>query len=199
MFAQVISGLAADRDGLRRQFERWVRELRPGAAGFLGSTGGVTAEGHFVAVVRFEDAAASRANAERPEQSAWWQDTEQLLDGPATFRESDDIELLGVGGSDSAGFVQVIEGRTADRATFMHLERQLEQGFLDHRPDFIGSTLVWWRNGTWLEAAYFTSEAEVRAGEARGLSPALDELFAQWQQLASPSLYLDLGKPWLAS
>ena len=40
MFIQVIQGTIVDADLLRRQTERWVRELEPGAPGFLGSTGG---------------------------------------------------------------------------------------------------------------------------------------------------------------
>ncbi len=42
MFVQAIEGRVADREGLRRQLERWMSELRPGAQGFLGSTAGVT-------------------------------------------------------------------------------------------------------------------------------------------------------------
>ena len=50
----------------------WVRDLAPDAAGWLGSTGGVTADGRAVAIVRFESAKAARANSDRPEQSDWW-------------------------------------------------------------------------------------------------------------------------------
>ena len=42
MFVQAFEGRVADQDGLRRQLERWMTELRPGAHGFLGSTAGVT-------------------------------------------------------------------------------------------------------------------------------------------------------------
>lgn len=37
------------------------------------------------------------------------------------------------------------------------------------------------------------------AGEATGLSPAVDHLFSRWQGVAAPSLYLDLPDPWLTS
>ncbi|MCA1694581.1 MAG: hypothetical protein LC749_07530, partial [Actinobacteria bacterium] len=124
MFVQVISGQVADGAALHRQFERWATDVRPEAEGFLGSTAGITTEALFVAVFRFESEQAARANSERPEQRAWWDDTERCFDGPVAFRESDDFDLLGEGGSNEAGFVQVIEGQTNNRARFMELEGQ---------------------------------------------------------------------------
>ncbi len=199
MFVQVISGQAGDGAGLRRQFERWASDLRPSSTGFLGSTAGVTTDGRFVAVARFEDEQSARANSDRPEQSAWWEETERFFKGPVTFRESSDVEILARGGSDEAGSVQVIEGRTTDRPQFMDLERRLEPGFVAERPDFIGSLLVWWDDGTWVEVAYFTSEDEARAGEERGLSPQVSDVFAKWQQVAAASSFLDVTEPWLVS
>ena len=75
MFVQVIEGRVADRDALRRQMDRWMSELRPGATGFLGSTAGVTDDGYAIAFARFESAAAAEANSERPEQGRWWAET----------------------------------------------------------------------------------------------------------------------------
>lgn len=199
MFAQVITGLVVNQTRLDDQLEDWVINLRPGAEGFLGSTSGVDAEGQFLAVVRFEDENAARVNSDRAEQDAWWKATAPCFDGEVTFRESGDIEILGPGGSDDAGFVQVIQGRTADRAEFMSLERELEPGFIAERADFIGSTLIWWEDQSWVEVAYFTSEVEVRAGESRGLSKDLSELFARWQDIAAPSSYLDFSGPRLTS
>ncbi len=41
MFLQLIFARAADREGLRRQFDRWHDELAAGATGWRGSTMGV--------------------------------------------------------------------------------------------------------------------------------------------------------------
>ncbi len=199
MFIQVVSGDVADHSVLRRQLQRWVVELRPGAVGFLGSTAGITPQGHFVSVARFDDKPAARSNRERPEQAQWWKDTERCFNGPVEFRESADLDFLGNGGSDSAGFVQVIEGRTGDRARFMVLEREIERGFVKERPDFIGSMLVWWDSGAWLEVAYFSSEEQTRAAEQSGLSEGLTNVFSEWQGLAAPSSYFDLTQPLLFS
>ena len=90
MFVQVIKGRTSDAAGIRRQLERWMEEVRPGAVGFLGSTGGVADDGTSIAMVRFTDEAAARANAARPEQGAWWEEMAKYYDGEPTFRESSD-------------------------------------------------------------------------------------------------------------
>jgi hypothetical protein len=199
MFVQVIRGQVVDAQRLQAQFDRWRTDLRPGAVGFVGCTAGVAPGGRFVAVVRFDSALSAEANGTRAEQRNWWRDTRDLIDA-ATFHGSDDVEFLASGGSDRAGFVQVIEGRTDSRDEFMRLERELEHGgFTVERPDFIGSTLVFWTDGAWLEVAYFTSEADVRAGEQRGLSPSTAAIFDQWQRVAAPFSYLDLTDPWTIS
>ena len=56
MFAQVIQGQVGDAAALRGAIDRWVQNVSPGAIGWLGSTGGVTEDGRFIAIVRFESA-----------------------------------------------------------------------------------------------------------------------------------------------
>src|SRR3954467_4776094 len=98
MFVQVIEGKLKDPDLLQRQLERWRKEIKPGAKGYLGSTSGVTGDGASIAVVRFESEANARANSERPEQGAWWNETSKAFDGEPNFTESSDTELLFGGG-----------------------------------------------------------------------------------------------------
>src|SRR5689334_17501448 len=74
-FVQVIQGRVTDAAALQHQIETWAAELSPGASGWLGSTGGATDDGRFIAVVRFESEEAARRNSERPEQDAWWAQT----------------------------------------------------------------------------------------------------------------------------
>src|SRR5713101_6644702 len=115
MFLQVITGHVNDANRLRRQLDRWMEALRPGASGWLGHTAGVIDDGTSIALVRFENEAAARANSDRPEQGEWWKATETCFDGPVTFLDSDDVELERGGGSDDAGFVQVMRGTVKDR------------------------------------------------------------------------------------
>ena len=72
MFIQVIQGRAINPDGIRAAADRWNAELQPGAEGWLGSTSGVTDDGRFIAVVRFQSEELARRNSDRPEQGDWW-------------------------------------------------------------------------------------------------------------------------------
>ena len=195
MFAQVIKGKVRDVDAIRRQSDRWRDELRPGAKGFLGSTIGVADDGTAVVVARFEDAAAAAANAARPEQGAWWEETAKAFDGEPTFRESEDTSTLFEGGSDDAGFVQVMESTVSDRAKLEAMEspEMLEQ-LRAARPDLLGGLRVWFGGGTCVEIAYFTSEADARKGESSEEFAGPGEDFAA---LFGDMSFIDLKKPML--
>ena len=167
MFVQVIKGRTNDPARLRSQNDRWREEVRPGAAGFRGSTGGIADDGTVIFFARFADEAAARANSNRAEQGAWWEETMGCFDGEPTFRESSDTRLLFDGGSDDAGFVQVMEGTAADRAKVDAFETsELMDQLRTARPDLIGGIRVWFEGGAFAELAYFTSEEAARQGES---------------------------------
>ena len=75
MFVQVIQGQVSDPERARAQLDKWVAEFAPGATGWLGSTSGVTDDGTFVSLARFESPEAARQNSDRPEQDQWWMET----------------------------------------------------------------------------------------------------------------------------
>src|SRR4051812_26222977 len=110
MFIQEFHGKVRDPELWKRQLDVWNAELRPGATGFLGSTSGLTPDGMMVSVVRFASEEAARANSERPEQQAWYEATMQAFDGDITFHDCSDVNTYRDGGSEDAGFVQVMEG-----------------------------------------------------------------------------------------
>jgi len=175
MFVQVIEGKLKDRDLLQRQLERWRKEIKPGAKGYLGSTGGNTADGTSIAVVRFESEADARANSERAEQGAWWNETSKAFDGEPNFTESSDTETLFNGGSNDAGFVQVMKGSVKDAAAFRKWGKAHEGDLKKLRPDLIGGLDIWQGN-SYISVNYFTSEAEARKNEgAMGDSPLMGE------------------------
>ena len=93
MFIQVIEGTSDRPDVLHRRLEVWNRELKPGAIGYLGSTGGCTAYGDCIMVVRFESRDAAYRNSDRPEQTAWWEVTNRYFVGPVRFHESEDVQV----------------------------------------------------------------------------------------------------------
>jgi hypothetical protein len=195
MFVQVIKGHTSDPTGLRQQMEIWRRDLKPGAVGFEGSTGGIADDGTVILLARFTDAEAAQRNADRPEQGAWWEQTVKYFDGEPTFRESSDTTLLFGGGSNDAGFVQVMEGSVADRAKAEAFEtpEMLEQ-LRTARPDLLGGQRVWFDDGTYVEAAYFTSEADARRGEKAGEFTAPQQ---EYIDLFGEPAFIDLRDPLL--
>ncbi|MGH9177907.1 MAG: hypothetical protein ACRD0N_05060 [Acidimicrobiales bacterium] len=199
MFVQIIQGRSSDAEGLRRQGEQWEAELLPGATGFLGSTGGVAADGTAILLARFESEEAAQANSNRPEQGAWWNETAKYFDGEVTFRNSTDVDTTFEGGSDRAGFVQIMQGRVTDRDRLNELEAEFLPTLKELRPDLIGSVRAW--DGDWfVEAIYFTSEPEARKGEAAmAEAPEAAEGFEEYMTLVQDVSYIDLTDPWLRS
>jgi hypothetical protein len=197
MFAQVIKGKVIDAGGFERQLDRWREEVRPGATGFLGSTAGVAEDGTFIAVARFADEAAAQANSGRPEQSAWWEETSKYFDGDPTFRESSDTATLFDGGDDNAGFVQVMEGKVADRAKAESLETpEMRDQLRSARPDLLGSVRVWFPDDSFVDVAYFTSEEEARKGEkSADFEGPGEEFLALYGEMT----FIDLKHPMLTS
>lgn len=199
MFAQVVQGRATDPAGIEKQIRRWAEEVKPGAEGFLGSTAGITADGEFIAIARFESEEAARKNSERPEQSAWWEETSQYVADPM-FHDCTEVDVFGGGGSDDAGFVQVIQGKTKDVEKSRALDARMEAGMRDVRPDVIGGVNAWHpENGRFTSVIYFTSEAEARAKEKEmESSEGAAEYMREMQELSDGEpKFMDLSKPWM--
>jgi hypothetical protein len=195
MFVQIIRATTSDGEGLHRQLERWMSELRPGAGGFLGSTGGVTDDGDAFIAARFESEDAARANSDRPEQGAWWAETERLFDGPVTFVESGDVDVQ-VEPSNEAGFVQVIESTALDAQRVKQINAEVGPAMTESRPEIIGAVSVWSGDQV-CDIAYFTSEEAARAGERQELPQAHRKMFEEWQSLITDARFLDIKEPWL--
>jgi hypothetical protein len=200
MFVQVIRGQVSDPKHIHAAMERWMRELAPGASGWLGSTGGVTDDGRFVAFARFESADSARRNSARPEQDAWWSDVSKAFTGDVTFIDSEDVVPDVTGDPDRARFVQVLSGRATNPRRARQIMDQSSAQSRDFRPEILGSLNVMQDDGSFTMAIYFTSEQEAREGERKEPPP---ELAAQMEELnslaAGPLEFLDLKDPWLYS
>lgn len=196
MFVQIIEGRTQDADGMMRQGDRWQAELRPGAIGFLGVTAGVTADGRAITIVRFESEDAAKANAARPEQGGFWAEMSKYYDSDVSFTESSDVQELLGGGSNDAGFVQIMKSRGVDRARMALLDKQIET-VAAKRPDLLGAVRVWTGADSCVEVNYFTSEADARAGEKKELPAELQAMMAEFQDVMQNTEYLDLADPQL--
>jgi hypothetical protein len=200
MFVQVIQGKVADPQRARAALDRWVRELAPGAEGWLGTTAGVTEDGRFIAAARFASEEAARRNSDRPEQDRWWSETSRLFDGEPTFRDSSDVVVDTAGDPDTAGFVQVMQGRSSDPERARQMMAEDSTDWSSFRPDILGSVAVGHDGGAWTMVMYFTSEAEAREGERKEPPPELKAQMEEMDALSvGPPEFFDLKQPWLYS
>ncbi|MBA3348936.1 MAG: hypothetical protein H0T12_00115 [Actinobacteria bacterium] len=197
MFAQVIQGRTGDAAALWNRLEEWDRSLKPGVEGYLGTTAGVSDDGEFIAVARFESEEAARRNSDRPEQDEWWAETEKLLDGEVRFYDSTQVDLMLEGGSDDAGFVQVMQGRVKDKERLLEMEAQAQSWMKENRPDVVGSVRVW-QGDEFSEFIYFTSEEEARAGEKKE-PPSEMGSEEEWSGMMEDLKFIDVRKPFLSS
>jgi len=199
MFIQVIEGRVADEGRLRAQLARWATDLRPAAYGYLGSTGGITSDGICILAVRFATEADARRNSDRFEQGAWWAETKACFEGEVRFHEATDIHLMRHGNADSAAFVQVLEGRVADRDLARHLDEVADDALATARPDLLETITAYHPDGEFTEVAYFRSEQDARDGETAEVPPELADDLALFESTMPTERQLDLREPWLAS
>jgi len=196
MFVQIIEGTTSGRDALIAAGDAWQEEVRPGAIGYLGVTSGVASEGRAFTIVRFEDEASARANSDRPEQGAWFEKhLATAYTAPPTFTESSDvIEFMG-GGSDDAGFVQVMKISGVDRQKLEALDSVFEK-FAGERPDILGGLRAWTASDSCVDVMYFTSEEDARKGEAADVPEELQQAMADFGAMAQVE-FIDLPDPQL--
>lgn len=192
MFIQIIQGKCSRQDELRTMAQRWVDEIGSGAEGWLGGTYGFTDDDMFIGVVRFESREAAMANSNRPEQGAWAEQMMALMDGPVEYHDCDDVTLMMEGGSDQAGFVQVIRGKVDDPE---RLKAMLADTELLHelRPDILGATLAIEPDGTFTETVAFVDEESARRGEQ--VQPPAD-VMADLEYAMKDATFYDLHHPW---
>lgn len=195
MFIQVMQGRTSQRDQLQALAEAWRDEGGVGAVGYLGGTFGVTDGGDFLGVVRFTSREDAMANSARPETGAFAARMATLMEGPVEFHDCGDVTTFLDGGSDQAGFVQVIRGRTSEpeRAKAM-LDNTGELRAM--RPEIIGGTLALEPDGTFFETVYFTDEDQARKGEQ--LEPPA-EVRTELETVMAGATFYDLTKPWFTS
>lgn len=197
MFIQIIQGRCTKQDELRAMADQWVRDVAPNAVGWLGGTYGFTDDDMFVGVVRFDSKEAAAENSRRPEQGQWWGKMEPLFDGPVEFHDCEDVSLMMDGGSDTAGFVQIIRGRVRDMSKLKGMMGpQQVQMLHEMRPELLGGTLAIEPDGMFTETIAFTDENSARQAEKLEM-PA--EVASDMEMAMTDVTYMDLHHPWFAT
>ncbi len=194
MFVQVFQAKVGDPALWAERVGVWRREIRPKTTGFLGYTSGVTTDGEMVTVVRFESAEAAKVDNDLPEQGAWFEATAKAFAGEVTFHDCTEVDVLGGGGSDAAGFAQVMQGRANDEAFMRRRLPELEPELRAVRPELIGGLIAWHGDGGgFTEVVYFTSEEAARKGEVAMAETSLPETFGS--MIDGALTFFDLTDP----
>jgi hypothetical protein len=198
VFIQVIQGPVADPDKIKAALERWVKDISPGATGWLGTTAGVTQDGRFIALARFDSQETAQANSDRPEQGQWWAETAHLFSDDPVFSNSTDVTVDLSGDPSDAGFVQVMRGRGKDPDRARELMNDDSVDWASFRPEILGNVGCGHAEGAYTMATFFTSEQAAREGEAKELPPELKGVMEEMTQLniGIPEFF-DLTDPWL--
>src|SRR5205814_9692759 len=85
---------------------------------------------------------AARQNSDRPEQTAWWEQTAALFTGEPVFRSSTSVEVNTPGDPSQAGFVQVMQGRSSDPDRARELMANDPTDWREFPPDIPGTVSV---------------------------------------------------------
>lgn len=195
MFIQMFQGRCHQPDQVRDLVTQWREELAADAPGWLGGTFGFTEDDTFIAVVRFESRDDAAANASRPEQQQWWSEVEACFEGPIEFHDCSDVTLMFDGGSDDAGFVQIIQGKVQEPERLKAAVGDMED-LRRLRPEILGATLAIEPDGTFIQTVAFTDEARAREGERQEIP---SQAQGRWEDLVQDVTFRDLHDPWFSS
>ena len=98
------------------------------------------------------------------------------------------------GGSNDAGFVQVMQGRVKDQDEMRRRDKEMQPELRKMRPDIIGGVTAFHGDGGgFTSATYFTSEAEARNGEKE---MGESDMFKEFMSMFEGELtFYDLTEP----
>jgi hypothetical protein len=194
VFIQVIKAKTSRQDEARALMQEW-NDMPDEGTGLLGGTFGFTDDGTFIGVVRFESREAATANSDRPETDAMAKKMGEVMDGPPEYFDCDDVTVWMDGGSDDAGFVQVIQGRADNPDRLKEVMNEGTDELRQNRPDIIGGTLALTGDGTFINTVAFTDEASAREGEQKETTSGGEEFRSLMQDVT----FYDLRDPWFES
>lgn len=196
MFVRVMRAPAGDPVEIQKLWGAWQEKLAPLAGGWVSSVAGITDSAEFVSIVRYEYEATARIQDRKREQIAWWNELRDALDGEPRIWEARDSDVLLAGGDD-AGFVQVIQGTAPDTERMRSVNLGMEALLLRHRPDIIGSEIVWHPDGMFTKIAYFSTLDAARMWESREFPGGVKALFEELMGLIEGIEFLNIEDPWI--
>jgi hypothetical protein len=196
MFIQMVQGKCDRPAQMREVVDTWCDSMS-GREGWLGGTYGFTDDGTFVGVVRYDSAAACDRLSAAEESAICWAAAQQLCEGRLELHQSEDVTMMMEGGSDAAGFVQVMHGHIRNPATLRHLvSDEMTTRLHQQRPEILGATLAVEPDGSFTQTIAFTDEASARRGEQQEMP---EEVRRELESAFADIEYIDLHRPWFAT
>ena len=196
MFVLTVAAHTSAADALRRHVLTWPAEVGTAATGWLGSTAGVSDDGAFLLLLRFESEEASLITSGLPSYTDWWQMCRRHLDTKPSFTPSTAVTGILAGGSDSAAAVRITQGR-ATPSRLEDIVRRLEVVPASQRDDVIGGLVAWHDGGQFTEALYLRAPPTARLLAAT--STPLGRFARDHDAAIRGARITDLREPWLTS
>jgi len=198
MFVLTVHARTINPEGVREHVLTWPARVGIGAVGWLGSTGGVSTDGDFILLMRFESEEAAWITSDLPENGRWWQICSRHLDTRPAFTGSSKVTGILSGGSDDAAAVRIIRGRTAQNL-FRDSLRRLETLSPNERAALIGGIVAWHERDQFTEALYLKSKDFAKFRQ-RGMFPTpLLRFIDEHETSILDGTVIDLDEPWLIS
>lgn len=196
MFVLEVEARTARPESVREHVRAWPAEVGVDATGWLGSTGGVSSDGHFFLLMRFASQEAAWLASDLPSNQRWWQACRGSLETQPAFHESTRVTGILGGGSDEAAAVIVTRG-SASPLRLRESLRRLESVNAGDRAGLIGGIVAWHGDERFTEVLYSSAKPD----EFRRLSARptpLGRFLADWST-ADGAQVIDLDDPWLIS
>jgi hypothetical protein len=196
MFILVVEGRVVAKALLRNSWDQLQSALAP-HKDWLRSAGGVDDHDRFVGTMDFRSVDAAEKILREPEIELWLKDLLEHLDSPERSSSSR-CSVLIAPGEEPAGFLQFIRAEAVDLERFTAVNDAFQVEVRQHRPDVVGSSIVWLDDERFLETVLFTSEQDARSAESREFPGGIAGLFGELMQLMRNIDYMDVRDPWLA-
>ena len=197
MFVLKVEARTARPDAVRQQVLAWPTDVGSNAPGWLGCTGGVSAEGDWIFLMRFASQEAAWITSDLPGYERWWRACRRHLETPPVFAESTRVSGILRGGSDAAAAVVITQGSAPPNRLRDSL-RRLETVALTEHVGVIGGFVACHDRERFTEALYLTSKpAQFRqfATTSHLLGGFIDDRATAVRDVR----VIDLDEPWLTS
>ena len=124
---------------------------------------------------------------------------EACFDGEVTFHDCDNAMLFLGGGSDDAGFVQIIQGRITDPEKFRHFMEQPMDALQEARPEIIGGTIAMEPDGWFTQTVASAARRRPARARRRRCPSEIQQQYQDEMSSMQDVKYLDLHHPWFSS